>query len=234
VRHEPERLAARFLDGRMRRPERWRFERHLVECTSCWAQVQQARAGRSAAESLRAVAPARVRERVRAVPDLDAGEVRPVPRRRPTTFVLTAAVVLAALVLGVLVTRDDGDQAEDAVAEVVAAYRDTTAWTVSTAAPPVRALAGLHWTESRVTAIGDDRVLGYRYVSGGGASVLVVQRDGSFAIPPAAQPVRGGEWVTEIDGVTVFCTHLPGSVLVVGAESDVVEMAAHTLTEKGS
>jgi hypothetical protein len=109
-----------------------------------------------------------------------------------------------------------------------------TAWAVSTTAPPVRALAGLHWTESRVTAIDDDRVLEFRYGAEDGRSVLVVQRDGSFATPPTAQPVRGGEWVTELDGVTVFCTHLPDSVLVVGSEPDLVARAARTLTERES
>jgi hypothetical protein len=234
VRHEPERLAARFLDGQMRRPERWRFERHLVECAVCWNHVQQARAGRSAAESLRVVAPSRTRERVRAVPEIDAGAEGSASRRHPAPFVLSAVAVLVALVLSVLVTQDDGDRAEDTVAEVVAAYRDTTAWATSTAAPPVRALAGLRWVESRVTAIDDDRVLGFRYAAGSGASVLVVEHGGSFATPPTARPVRGGEWVTEVGGVTVFCTHLPGAVLVVGSEPGLVAKAARSLTERES
>ncbi len=234
MRHEPERLATRFLDGRMRRPERWRYERHLVECADCWTQVQQARAGRSAAESLRIVAPARIRERVRAIPDLDAGTDHLVPGRDRRTLVLTAVAVLVALVLSIVVTRDDGDRPTDAVAEVAAAYRDTTGWAVSTAAPPVRALVGLRWTETRVTAIDDDRVIGFRYAAGDGAAVLVVQRDGSFTTPSTAHPVRGGEWVTEVDGVTVFCTHLPDSVLVVGSEPHLVAKAARNLTHRES
>jgi hypothetical protein len=82
--------------------------------------------------------------------------------------------------------------------------------------------------------VGLDRVLSFRYAAGDGASVLVVRRDGSFATPSTAQPVRGGDWVTEVDGVTVFCTHLPGTVLVLGSEASLVTKAARSLTERES
>jgi hypothetical protein len=236
MRHDPENLAARFLDGQMRRPERWLHERHLVECAECWTQVQSARAGRSAAESLREVAPARVRERLRAVPDLDALGPTERRRRRLMPLLVTVAVILAALVLGVVTDgdRSRNDVAADAMAQVSAAYRDGSTWTMSAIAPPVEQLSGLRWIETRVGAIDDDRVLGFRYTNGAGKAVLVVQRNGAFATPPDAHPVRGGEWATEVDGVTVFCTHLPESVLVVGAEPDLVARAARTLTEEGT
>jgi anti-sigma factor RsiW len=233
MRHDPEQLAARFLDGQMRRPERWRYERHLVECAECWTHVQRARAGRSAAESLREVAPARAREGVRAVPELDAPDppVRRRPRQRP--LVVAVAAILAAVTIGV-VTHDDRSReavATEALTRVADAYRDSTAWAASAVAPPVERLGGLRWVGTRVTAIDDDRVLAFRYTDGAEA-VLVVQRDGAFAIPPDADPVPGGEWVTDVDGVTVFCTHLPESVLVVGAQPGLVARAAHTLTEE--
>jgi hypothetical protein len=236
MRHDPEHLATRFLDGQMRRPERWRYERHLVECAECWTHVQRARAGRSAAEALREVAPARARERVRAVPDLDAPEPPERRQLRQRPLVIAVATILVAVIVGV---ATHGDRSRDAVAtealaQVTAAYHDGTAWAASAIGPPVERLSGLRWVDTRVTAIDDDRVVGFRYIDGAGKAVLVVQRDGSFATPPDAHPVRGGEWVTELDGVTVFCTHLPASVLVVGAEPDLVARAARTLTEEGS
>lgn len=235
MRHDPERLAARFLDGQMRRPERWRYERHMVECGECWTQVRQARAGRSAVESLRKVAPAHVRERVRAIPEL--GDDDPdVPRRlRPATPLLLAmAAIIVALVVSV-VARGDGDRANaSAMGQVAAAYRDGTAWAVSAAAPPTRVLAGLRWVETRVSTIEDDRVLGYRYTDGHGATVLVVRREGRFESPSDAEPIAGADWTVDVDGVTVVCTHPPEPVLVVGVESDLVARAARTLTEKGA
>jgi hypothetical protein len=236
MRHDPERLAARFLDGQMRRPERWRYERHLVECAECWAQIQFARAGRSAAESLREVAPARVRERVRAVPGL-AAPAAPVRRQRPMPLLVAVVVaVLATLVVGVVTygDRSRDEVAAEAIAQVAAAYRDGSTWAASATAPPVERLTGLRWVETRVTAIEDDRVLGFRYTDGAGQTVLVVQRDGTFAIPPDAHSVRGGEWVTDVDGVTVFCTRAPESVLVVGAEPDLVASAARALAAEGA
>jgi hypothetical protein len=239
MRHDPERLAARFLDGQMRRTERWRYERHLVECAECWTQIQSARAGRSAAESLREVAPARVRERVRAVPDLDGPEPTVRRRHRPMPLLAAAAAVaavLAALVVGVVTygDRSRNEVAADAMAQVVAAYPDSGAWAASATAPPVERLSGLRWVETHVTSIDDDRVLGFRYTDGAGQTVLVVQRDGTFATPPDAHPVPGGEWVTDVDGLTVFCTHPPESVLVVGAEPELVASAAHALTTEGA
>jgi hypothetical protein len=236
MRHDPERLAARFLDGQMRRPERWRYERHLVECAACWTQVRSARAGRSAAESLREVAPARARERVRAVPGLD-GPAPPAHRRhRPMPLLVAVVAVLAVLFVGVVTYGDRGrDEASaDTLAQVAAAYRDGSVWAASATAPSVEQLTGLRWVETRVTAIDDDRVLGFRYTDGAGRTVLVVQRDGTFDIPPDAHSVRGGEWVTDVDGVTVFCTHPPESVLVVGAEPDLVASAARALTAEGT
>lgn len=233
--HDPEQLAARFLDGAMRRPERWRFERHLVECSDCWAQVQRARDGRNAAESLRVVAPARVRDRIRAIPELAEAAEPLVPRSHRRMPLLVAAIVTALVAVVVAVAiRDDADPGQEAVTEVAAAYRETTAWAVSNAKPPMRLLSGLRWTQTETTAIDSDRVLGFRYSDGRGNSVLVIQRDGAFETPPQAQSVRGGEWVTEVDGVTVFCTHLANSVLVVGDEPDLVAKAARTLTEHES
>jgi hypothetical protein len=235
MRHDPERLAARFLDGQMRRHERWRYERHLVECAECWTHVQSARAGRSAAESLREVAPARVRERVRAVPGLD-GPAPPERRRRRPMPLLVAAAVLAALFVGVVTygDRSRDEVAAEAIAQVAAAYHDGSTWAASATAPPVKRLTGLRWDETRITTIDDDRVIGFRYTDGAGKTVLVVQRDGTFAAPPDAHSVRGGEWATAVDGVTVFCTHPPESVLVVGAEPDLVASAARALAAGGA
>lgn len=65
--HRPELNAALYLAGELgRRARRW-FERHLLECEDCWREVALARLGRRAAEELREMAPAGLRDDVRAV-----------------------------------------------------------------------------------------------------------------------------------------------------------------------
>jgi len=229
VHHDPEQLAARFIDGRLGRTERWRFERHLVECRECWGQVQQARAGRSAAESLRVVAPSRVRERVRATPELDSTATAAATQRRSRSgpALVAVAVVLAAVVVGV-VTRD-ADRATGTLPDVVAAYRDPGTWRAATASPPALVLAGLRWTATRATAIDDERVLGFTYDGRPGDSVLVVRQAGSLEPPVDADPVAGADWRAELDGVTVICTQPPDQYLVIGTDPALVTQAARTL-----
>lgn len=71
--HEPERDAALYVSDELRRRDRERFERHLLDCDDCWGEVQAGRAGRAIAERARAVTPARLRDHVRAEIDLARG-----------------------------------------------------------------------------------------------------------------------------------------------------------------
>jgi len=66
MRHDPERMAAAYLAGELRWRQRERFEAHVLACDDCWREVGLGRRGRALAESMRQVAPQRLRERVRA------------------------------------------------------------------------------------------------------------------------------------------------------------------------
>jgi hypothetical protein len=75
--HQPELNAALYLAGELgRRTRRW-FERHLLECEDCWREVTLGRLGRRLAEELREIAPAKLRDDVRA-----AVSAAPGPSRR--------------------------------------------------------------------------------------------------------------------------------------------------------
>ncbi len=64
--HDPERDAAEYLSGELpRRAARW-FESHLLHCEDCWREVLLGRLGRRVAEEARELAPAALRDRVRA------------------------------------------------------------------------------------------------------------------------------------------------------------------------
>jgi hypothetical protein len=65
--HDPEINATLYVSRELtRRMRRW-FEAHLLECDDCWREVWLARLGRRVAEHAREVAPASVRDAVRAV-----------------------------------------------------------------------------------------------------------------------------------------------------------------------
>ncbi len=77
--HDPERNASEYVTGEFPgRLARW-FEAHLLECDECWREVWFGRLGRRIAERARELAPAGLREDVRAAVLLTAESA---PRRR--------------------------------------------------------------------------------------------------------------------------------------------------------
>src|SRR6266536_375546 len=93
MRHDPDRLAAEFLSGDLAGARRRLVERHLLDCDECWWEVAQARQGRHAAEALRLVTPPQVRDRIRAVVDLDS----PIPRSGRTSGTVPSAAARRVL-----------------------------------------------------------------------------------------------------------------------------------------
>jgi anti-sigma factor RsiW len=70
--HDPERNAAEYVSGELAgRARRW-FERHILDCDDCWREVLLGRFGRRVAEDIRELAPAGLRDRVRAAVLLSA------------------------------------------------------------------------------------------------------------------------------------------------------------------
>jgi anti-sigma factor RsiW len=96
MRHDPEARAAAYLGGELRRRQREQFETHLLGCDDCWGQVVLGRRGRAMAESLREVAPQRLRERLRATVEITPQGDRRASRRGA----LVATVAVFAVVVG--------------------------------------------------------------------------------------------------------------------------------------
>jgi hypothetical protein len=107
-RHDPAGLAASYLGGELGRRRRGRFERHLLDCAGCRAEVAAGRVGRMAAESLRELAPPGLRDRVRATVELSpvVGTAR---RPRALAVVGAAAAVAVLLAAGAAALGLDGD-----------------------------------------------------------------------------------------------------------------------------
>ena len=107
MRHDAERDAARFVGGTMSVQDRDAFSVHLLSCTDCWTEVDQARRGRSLTESLRTAAPASLRDHVRGLVEAESHDTgaaaapspRPWRRWLVPVGVPAAAAAVVALVL---------------------------------------------------------------------------------------------------------------------------------------
>ena len=144
--HDPQRLAAAYLGGELRRHRRERFQAHLLECEACWGEVQAARRGRALAESVREIAPHHLRDRIRATV-----EVAPAGRRRWTVgwAGLAAAVTAAAVLAGGLLVAGRQPTQPATIAAAVASYREGGAsWRGPGRPPCVRQLGDLRWRGS--------------------------------------------------------------------------------------
>ena len=98
--HQPDQLAAAYLNGLRGRPRR-RYEQHLLDCEACWREVTLARLGRDLAERVTDTTPPGTREAIRAAVTAAATEDQPITdRRRRRRLVLTAGLLAALLALG--------------------------------------------------------------------------------------------------------------------------------------
>jgi hypothetical protein len=117
---------------------------------------------------------------------------------------------------------------------IVARYRGAADWTdaPNRSVPP--RLGEMIWLSSAAGRPGGLPVAADRYVAADGATVLVVHSPGRFPEAAGARPVAGGDWVAEVDGVTVFCTQQPDVALVVGADRVTVFRAAAVITRQAA
>jgi predicted anti-sigma-YlaC factor YlaD len=226
--HDPQRAAAAYLGGELGRRQRERLEAHLLECEDCWREVQAARGGRALAESAREVAPQHLCDRVRATIDATpAGRRRWAVRWAP----LAAAVTLAAVVAGglLLVERQAAQPAP--IAAAVASYQTRTpAWSGPAHPPPVQQVGDLRWRGSGRGTLAGLPVVAHTYQDTAGHRIVLLQADRSFPTARGAHHPAGSDtWVSEVDGVVLFCTDRPTPSLVVGQDRALVLLAASRL-----
>jgi hypothetical protein len=228
MRHDPERMAAAYLAGELHRRHREWFEAHILECDDCWREVGLGRRGRALAESMREVAPQRLRERVRATV---AATPPPPGRGRTRRGVLAATIaVLAAVVAGGLLLTHQQAQ-PPAIAAVVASYRaEVPAWTGAAEPPAVRRLGELRWQASGRGEVAGLPVLAHTYQDAAGHRVVWLRAERGFPEAAGARPMPdGATWIAAVDGVVLFCADRPGPSLVVGQDRAEVLLAARRL-----
>jgi hypothetical protein len=226
MRHDPERMAAAYLAGELGRRQRERFEAHILACEDCWREVGLGRRGRALAESMRQVAPQRLRERVRVTV-----AATPPTRRGRRRGVLAATMVLLAAVVagGVLLVQRPAQP--PAIAAAVAGYRaGVPAWTGAATPPPARRLGDLTWQASGRGELAGLPVLAHSYQDAAGHRVVLLQGDRLFPEAAGARPMpNGATWIAEVDGLVLFCADRPAPSLVVGQHRAEVLLAAQRL-----
>ena len=94
--HEDLRLAA-YVGSDLGPAEVEAVEAHLLDCDGCWQAVRDARRGRTLAESVREVAPASLKDRVRMT--VEGAPPTPRAHRRRRRLGRRAGTVVAALAL---------------------------------------------------------------------------------------------------------------------------------------
>jgi hypothetical protein len=220
-------MAAAYLAGELGRRQRERFEAHMLACDECWREVGLGRRGRALAESMREVAPQRLRERVRAT----VAATPPAGRRaRRGVLAATTMAVIAAVVAGGLLLAQRPAQ-PPAIAAAVAGYRSGgTVWTGAAEPPPARRLGDLQWRASGRGDLKGRPVLAHTYQDAAGHRVVLLQADRRFPEAAGARLMPGGvTWIAEVDGVVVFCADRPAPSLVVGQDRAEVLLAAQRL-----
>lgn len=236
--HDAEGTAARYLGGQMSARRRARFSQHLLECDDCWQEVATAQEGRRLLEATRAVAPAHLRDRVRA---LAQAEPSPQPARRRLTLprlrpVLALPVLAVVLAAGLWTTTSSGDRAPSDPPALVAAVSDFSSRTLPGRELPAAAAPDL--SALRLVPIGAGggvydglEVDGYAYRDDAGRRVVVYLSDDAFPTAVGAEPLAGpdGPWMVRRGDVVVLCARSPHALLVVGEDDELVRRTAVAL-----
>jgi AcrR family transcriptional regulator len=228
--HEPEVAATVYLAGTLDAAERERFEEHLLACEECWREVQLGHRGRALAESLREVAPQRLRERVRtAVAATSRSDRR--RRRRPMVAAAVAATVVAVVAAAVLANQRPTDQPR-VIAAAVASYRagGLQGAPLSGVRPPAARLGDLRWQGAERGRLAGLEVVAHDYRDSAGRRVTLLVADRSFpeAIG-AGHPPGVQTWTAEVDEVVLLCAERPSPSLLLGTDQEVVLAAAARL-----
>ena len=185
-----------YLAGDLGPEQAEAFEAHLVGCDECWQAVSQDRRGRALAESLREMAPASLRDRVRMAVEVDAGRGGAPRRRRGRVGAGLAVVVFAVVAAAWAATVGSPPRESASVAAVVDAARRPV--------PPASVVAAGE-TVSLVRARLDGRE-------------VTVGRS-AVAFPMPAGGSQSGEgldavWVVKRGELTVVCLTKPANLLL--------------------
>jgi putative zinc finger protein len=227
--HDPERSAAAYVSGEMRQRERRRFEAHLLVCEECWREVSLGWRGRGRAEASREIAPAGLRDEIRA-----ALSIEPHSSRLPRRLVLgTTAVVLIVLSIFSAEEIRDRHQPPTIAAAVAAAHTETLASRgPSTREPPDLSSQGLRLIMGERVDLAGLTSDAFMYRDEAGESVLLFVSGSPFPVARGATPrTAGGEgWRAQSEGMTLVCGDRPVNYLVISENPSLVGPVEHMIT----
>jgi hypothetical protein len=236
--HDPEQLAAAYLTG-MRPRARRRFEDHLLACEACWQEVSLARRGRRLAETARDVAPARIREDIRAAV---AAAAQSATRPRPLRHSLAAAAIAAAVLAATAVLVRPGPHSRPAavsaappavIAAAVTSYRTSRLPGTAVPAEPAPNLTPLHLRLAGAAAgqLGGVAVTMFAYTTPSGARLTIIHSSQPFPEAAEARELGGtdGAWTARSSGVTVLCAQGTHAMLLLGSDPALVRQAGTLL-----
>jgi hypothetical protein len=216
--------------------DRENFSAHLLGCADCWSEVEQARRGRSLAESMRTAAPATLREHVRGLVEMESLEA-PQPssshgwRRR--WLARLAVPVAAAAAVGLILSLGAGTSEPPSLRQAVA---DFSARQLPGAQLPEQQAPDLSQLDLQPVGAGGGSyagldVDGYAYRDPAGRRVVLYLSDQPFPEAPGAQRLAGadGPWIVQRGNVIVLCARLPHALLVVGQDDRLVRSTASAL-----
>jgi anti-sigma factor RsiW len=221
--HNPERDAALYVSGEMGSAERRRFEAHLLACDDCWREVSLGRDGRGMVEASREIAPAGLRDDIRA-----AISVAPVPPRLPRRLALVAAVasVLAFSIFGAAQVRSHHQPPPIAAALNAARTQTLAARGPSELPAPNLSSQGLQLVMGERVDLAGLTSDAFMYRNTASETVLLFTSAASFPVARSATQLATGVngWTAQSDGMTLVCGDRPMNYLVISQDPSLVAL----------
>ena len=237
--HAPEQLAAAYL-ATMRPRARRRFEAHLLACEACWQEVCLARRGRQLAETARDLAPAELREDIRAA--IATAATMPAAGPRPLQQIASAAAVAAAVLAGTAALvrpwphsppAADSAAPPPVIAAAVASYRANRLPGTAVPAEPGPKLTPLHLRLAGAVAaqLNGVAVTMFAYSTSSGARLIIFRSSQPFPEATGARELGGteGAWTMRSGGVTIICAQGTHALLLLGSDPALVRQAGALL-----
>ncbi|HYZ93980.1 MAG TPA: anti-sigma factor [Actinomycetota bacterium] len=225
--HSSEATSAAYLAGELADGDSKDFEQHLLECDDCWADLDEARRGLTAVESLRELAPSHLRAAVRhGTPARGSG------RSHRVALALAAGVaVVAGIGAGVVLALRPSEPS--VIAAAVAGYIDDELPGARMPKAPPPDLTSLRLADIGAGAgrIEGVTVTAYAYRDPTGRRLMVYVGTTAFPMPRRAHMFHGpdGPWMTHTGGVMLLASRTPHTVLIVGEDDELVHDAAVAL-----
>ena len=236
--HHPEQLAAAYL-ATMRPRARRRFEAHLLACEPCWQEVCLARRGRQLAETARDLAPAELREDIRAA--IATAATLPAADPRPLQQIVAAAAIAAAVLAGAALVRPwphsppaaDSAAPPPVIAAAVTSYHANRLPGTAFPATPAPKLAPLHLRLAGAVAgqLNGVAVTMFAYSTPSGARLVIFRSSRPFPEATGARELGGteGAWTIRSSGVTIICARGTHALLLLGSDPALVRQAGALL-----